>query len=222
MPRFDSVLWDLDGTICETRRDITAGINDLLLEYGHPAMSVAEVSRYVGWGSRVLISRCFTAQGAPPLGQEELDGAYRSFLAHYESHLLDTTEIYPGVGELLIRLSGSGIKMAVVTNKPERLAGKLIEALGLRDRFGTVLGGDSLSVRKPDPDPLNHAMGLLSSSRERTSMVGDSEIDLQSARAAGISVAVVAWGFSTKERLLAASPDIFADNPTVLERWILG
>ena len=222
MRRFDAVMWDLDGTLVETRRDITTAVNLLLADRQLPPMSVAAVSGHVGQGARVLVTGCLRESGIARVDASEVERAYESFRTYYRAHLLDTSAPYPGVPELLERLHSAGLAMGVVTNKPEELSRRLVDGLDLSRFFNVLVGGDSLPERKPDPAPLLHVKETLGAGDTRCVMVGDMVIDIEAARAAGIPGAAVAWGFSTKEKLLSASPDLLAENPAILGEWILG
>jgi phosphoglycolate phosphatase len=224
-----AVLFDLDGTLVETRRDITTGVNLMLSERGLGPLSVERVSRHVGRGARVLVTRCLEECGDVIQSEDDLTAAYASFHRAYSAHLLDTTQPYPGIEELCGRLERAGVAMAIVSNKPEDLSRRVVDGVGLARFFPVILGGDSLPVRKPDPAPLRHALALLRTVGEGGAavsttavMVGDSEIDIQAARAAGLPIAAVAWGFGQREALLAAGPDRLVADADELAGWILG
>ncbi len=220
--RFGAVLFDLDGTLAETRRDIATAVNLMLGERGLPELAVDRVARHVGRGARVLVTRSIEeSTGGRTPEPAEVDRAYGSFHAHYLAHLLDHSHVYPGIEELLARLGGAGVAMGVVTNKPVAPARKILDALGLAPNFAIVLGGESLPQRKPDPGPLLHAREALGAGERAALMVGDSEIDIAAARAAGFPVAAVTWGFLSRELLAAASPDFLADDAAALGDWIL-
>jgi phosphoglycolate phosphatase len=220
-PRIGAILWDLDGTLVETRRDIATGVNLVLADRGLPPMSVEAVSQNVGQGSRVLMTRCLEQGGSPLKDDEDLDRAYHSFIRHYVDHLLDSSEPYDGIPELLGQLSNAGIAMAVVSNKPTDPTRRLVDSLELNRFFSLVLGGDSLPERKPHPAPLLYAMEQLGTGIDTTIMVGDSRIDLEAARAAGIPGIAVSWGFESNEVLRSANPSLFVETPDALARWIL-
>jgi phosphoglycolate phosphatase len=150
----------------------------------------------------------------------DLDRAVLDFRALYAKCLLDTTRPYPGMAELLGRLVSTGTRLAVVTNKPEDLSRRILDGLGLADRFDLLLGGESLPVRKPDPAPLLHALATIGVSTSNAAMVGDSEIDIEASRAAGVPVAAVTWGFVAEARLIAARPDHISRDAADLEDWL--
>jgi len=217
-----AVLFDLDGTLVETRQDIATGVNLLLVERGYAPMPVDAVARYVGHGARNLITRCLEESGAPSSSADDLEQALHRFRIHYGAHLLETTHAYPGIPDLLGRLARAGIALAVVTNKPEDLSRGILRGLDLSRFFRVVIGGESLPERKPHPGPLLQAREELAAQQGETLMVGDSTIDIEAARAARVAVAAVTWGFSSRESLIAASPDYLPADPAALGDWILG
>jgi phosphoglycolate phosphatase len=219
--RYRAVLFDLDGTLVETRQDIATGVNGMLAERGLDPLAVEQVGRHVGRGARVLVTCCLAERGITVRTDEEIGAAYESFHRTYSAHLLDTTRPYPDVQEMCGRLERAGIAMAIVSNKPEDLSRRVLEGVGLAQFFPVVLGGDSLPVRKPDPAPLFRALSLLGI-EDAALMVGDSEIDIQAARAAGMAVAAVAWGFGSQEELRASGADRLFDCALELTDWILG
>lgn len=219
--RFEAVLFDLDGTLVETRQDIATAMNLALAARALRVLAVEQVARHVGRGARVLSARCLEEAGVVSPGPDEVEALYLSFHAHYLAHLLDTTAVYPGVPGLCEGIARAGGRMAIVTNKPIEAAKRILIGLGLSSYFPVVLGGDSLPLRKPDPAPLLRAIDAIGAGAGRALMVGDSQVDIDAARAAGIPVAAVAWGFSSRDDLAAASPDVLVDNVAALGEWIL-
>ncbi len=219
--RIRAILFDLDGTLLETRSDIAAAANLALADHGLGPLPLDEVTRHVGRGSRVLVARCLEACGVADPESAEIEVTLTDFIRHYKDHILDTTEPYEGVGDMLDRLRQAGLAMGIVTNKPHVLALGAIDGLGLTRYFGVVLGGESLPVRKPHPAPLLHALRALDAGADESAMVGDMEIDVESGRAASMRTVGVTWGFSTRETLEASRPDFLADTPAQLADWIL-
>lgn len=163
------------------------------------------VARFVGDGVRQLLQRAagnFTA--------ENLARAVEIFLPHYLNHCADTTHLYPGVRETLSSLNGTA--MAVVTNKPAAHTQKTLIKLGLEGFFSVVLAGDSLPTKKPAPEPLWEALKRLGVDHGSALMVGDSTIDIHAARAAGVPVAAVTYGFRPADELRAAMPDFLLNQ----------
>ncbi len=197
MPRFtdlyDLFVFDLDGTLADTRVDIARSVNYALSRQGLPPLEVPVVTRYVGNGARVLMERALGSRGA----QADLESALRDFLAHYREHCLDSTTLYPGVLEALRGLRGEGKWLAVLTNKPLDPTKRILEALGVLSFFHRIEGGDSAPARKPDPSGLLGIAGELGCDRSRTLVVGDSSVDVETARAAGAAAAVVVYGFGS-------------------------
>jgi phosphoglycolate phosphatase len=187
------LLLDLDGTLIDSRQDLAAGVNLLLEELGLPPLPLDEVCSYIGRGARSLIRRSLDA--ADPGRTVPRDApVLRGFLAHYSSVILDTTVPFPGVVAGLDVLKAAGVPMAVVTNKPIEPARVCLDGLGLTGYFGAVLGGDSLSTKKPDGAPLAEAARLLGVELDRCLMVGDSDVDIDAASSAGIEGVWCAWG----------------------------
>ncbi len=220
-PRFAAVLFDLDGTLVETRKDIATAINLALGGRGLPVLSVDRVARHVGHGARVLVTRCLEEAGVASPAPDDIESLHSAFHEHYLAHLLDTTFVYPGIPGVCEGIARAGGRMAIVTNKPIEAAKRILIGLGLSSYFPVVLGGDSLPQRKPDPAPLLRAIASLGADADRALMIGDSQVDIDAARAAGIPVAAVAWGFTPKDALESASPDLLAEDAAALGEWIL-
>jgi len=220
-PRFAAVLFDLDGTLVETRKDIATAINLALGGRGLPVLSVDRVARHVGHGARVLVTRCLEEAGVASPAPDDIESLHRAFHEHYLAHLLDTTFVYPGIPGVCEGIARAGGRMAIVTNKPIEAAKRILIGLGLSSYFPVVLGGDSLPQRKPDPAPLLRAIASLDADAGHALMIGDSQVDIDAARAAGIPVAAVAWGFTPKDALESASPDLLAEDAAALGEWIL-
>lgn len=188
------VVFDLDGTLVDSRPDLAASANAALRGLGLPERSLAEISSFVGEGARRLVERAVT----PRL--ELTDRALEAFLEHYSQHLLDRTRPYDEVPEVLAKLRSP---LAVATNKPGKLARRILDSLGLAERFLAVLGGDE-GPRKPDPALVDRLRGLVLAPREKTVLVGDSRVDVETARRAGVELLAVTWGIGTREELDAA------------------
>ena len=154
------LIWDLDGTIADTRSDIATGVLEMLQELGRPPLDLAQVIRNVGRGVQVLVAGCLADTGRPARDATEIEHGVEVFRAHYWRHLMDTTVPYPGMPEILRDLANRGRAMAIVSNKPHDAAREILRRMDLLDCFAVVLGGDSLPARKPDPAPLLHAFRL--------------------------------------------------------------
>ena len=203
-----ALVFDLDGTLIDSRRDIAAALNRLRSELGLPPLSLDQVATMVGEGAKVLVRRALADWDQEPT--RETLGRY---LSYYEEVCLETTVPYPGVEEMLAELS-SRYRMAVLSNKGERLSIEILEGLDLAWRFNHILGGDSLPTRKPNPAGLNAIADRFNEPVERLMLVGDSRIDGETARNAGCAFALVEWGFprtpgpdGLDADLIVATPD---------------
>jgi phosphoglycolate phosphatase len=200
-PRFSSVraiIFDLDGTLIDSKLDLVHSVNATLRELNRPELPEEIISSYIGNGALVLVAKSL-GPGAPPA---ELDRALKFFLSHYEAHKMDNTCAYPGVAEALQHLSA--MPMAVLTNKPERISVRILKALGLAKYFRAIYGGNTFSTKKPDPLGVNTILREFSVRPNEALLIGDSEVDVQTARNAGILSAVVNYGFGIHDR--AAHP----------------
>jgi phosphoglycolate phosphatase len=219
MPRFpfDVVAFDLDGTLADTAPDLAAALNHALAALGRPGVPPDSVRKLIGHGGRALLQRGLAASGEAP--EALVERGFPIFLDFYAAHICEGTSPYPGVEQALDGLAGAGAAVAVCTNKSEAMTLKLFDALGWRGRFAAIVGGDTLSVRKPDPAPLVEAIARAGGGRG--ALVGDSIIDADTARAAGMPFVAVSFGFSDRpvERLGAdAVIDSYGELMAALER----
>lgn len=196
LPRFavDAVLFDLDGTLLDTIRDLAEGANRMLAEMGRPLRSQAEIHSFVGKGIPNLVRRCLT-EGACAT-ETEIDHAVTVFRRHYEVVNGADTRIYPGVEDTLRALAGQGFRLACVTNKAAAFTEPLLARMGLHGWFDAIVSGDTLAVKKPDPAVLHHACSLLGVAADAALMIGDSENDALAARRAGMPVFLMSYGYS--------------------------
>ena len=195
----DLLIFDLDGTLIDSQRDLADSVNATRVWAGLPALSDELVSSYVGSGAPVLIRRVF-----PDATAAEQERLLQYFLDYYREHMLDATTLYPGVREALDRPHQAGVPLAVLTNKPVRFSVHLIEGLGLDLHFFRVYGGNSFEEKKPSPVGINLLVEESGADRQRTVMVGDSSVDVMTARNAQVQACGVTWGFQ---------PETFADVP---------
>ena len=200
-----ALVFDLDGTLIDSKQDLVVSVNATLRAIGREELPAELVASYVGSGAPVLISRALG--GAPDA--EELQRALKFFLAHYEEHKLDYTRAYPGVREALQELRG--VPMAVLTNKPVNISVGILEELGLAEFFKAIYGGNSFTTKKPDPLGANTILGEFGVAGREAAMVGDSEVDVQTARNAGMIAAIVNFGFGVHDRR-AYPADVYLDR----------
>jgi phosphoglycolate phosphatase len=208
------VLFDLDGTLIDSRRDLALSTNAALRAVGLPERPEAEIACFVGEGSRRLIEQAIS----PRLDRFQLTHA--AWEEHYATHLIDHTVPYPGVSDLLDRL-GEAATLAVHTNKPGTFARQILDGLGLSERFALVLGGGDGPARKPDPAGVLWLLEQLRTPADRAIYVGDSRIDAVTARAAGVRFIGVAWGFGGDRELREAGAAEIAGDATELAEMLL-
>lgn len=207
------LIFDLDGTLVDSGKDITEALNFAFQPHGFPQLTVEQTVSLVGEGLTRLVEKL--------LGKEHeaiKPGVLDRFIRHYSAHLADYTVPYPGVRETLELLSG--YKKAVVSNKREDLSLRLLERLDLARYFDAILGSDSVGEKKPSPKPLLRVLEMLSSGHEEAVVVGDSTYDIDAGKAAGIRTIAVSYGFRDKSLLGGADCmiDSFADLVTAIAR----
>jgi phosphoglycolate phosphatase len=211
---FSLIVFDLDGTLIDSRRDIADAANTLLVECGAGPLPEREIGRMVGDGAATLVARAFARSGAGPPPD-----ALERFLEIYERHLLRHTRPYPGTSEALGALAGRAT-LAMLTNKPVRATLEILHGLDLARHFSQalVIGGDGPFPRKPDPAGLVHLMIATGSRSAATVLVGDSVIDCKTARAAPASLCLARYGFGSADFPLGelAPDDLVVDNPMQL------
>jgi phosphoglycolate phosphatase len=203
----DLLIFDLDGTLIDSKLDLAHAVNAARLHLGMPPIENDRVYSYVGDGAPVLMRRAL----GPEASDAQVQQALEYFYSYYRDHMLDHTVPYPGVRESLDRLRAAGVKMAVLTNKPVRFSQGIVEGLGLKDYFFRVYGGNSFPEKKPDPAGVEALMREAGAAREATLMIGDSAVDVRTARNAGILCCGVTYGFQP-ETLLAEPPDFLMDR----------
>jgi phosphoglycolate phosphatase len=197
MPLFATIVFDLDGTLADTMPDILSALNRVLAEEGLRAVSRDEGRVMVGGGARVLMEKALAVTAPHPLPEPTIDDYYARFLAYYDAEPALRSRPFPGVIETLAALRADGCRLGVCTNKPHCLTLEVLAGLGLAEFFGeAVLGGDALAVRKPDPRHLRAVIARAGAEDGASVMVGDSETDVAAARAAGVPVVAVSFGYS--------------------------
>ncbi len=203
--KLKALLFDLDGTLIDSKRDLVQSVNATLRGMGRAELPEDLVASYVGSGAPILISRALGGAGSAA----EQQSALKFFLAHYDQHKLDFTREYPGVRETLEKLRG--VPMAVLTNKPVNVSVRILAGLGLAGFFRAIYGGNSFATKKPDPLGANTILSEMGIAAAQAAMVGDSEVDVQTARNAGMISAIVNFGFGTHDREMYPA-DIYLDR----------
>ena len=216
--RYKAILFDMDGTVLDTLRDLNAAANTALAEFGFPAMSLDETRRRVGNGSRRLLELSLP-EGTP---DDILDRILAWYLPYYNAHANDTTAPYPGIAELLAALKAAGTPLAVVSNKPDRTV-KELAAIHFPGLLEIAVGENEAGGvrRKPGPDTLLTAAAALGVEPGDCLYVGDSEVDVLTAGRAGMDCASVLWGFRSREELEQAGAKLFFSTPVELEGFVL-
>jgi len=214
-------VFDLDGTLVDSLADLALSVNWILAREGFPPVSDETVRRAVGNGARNLLGRSFAAaasSGALPDGAgrpvpdaQAMDRILEAYRAHYDAHCAEHTALYPGMREWLEGLAARGRSLAVLTNKPENATRLLLRALGIEGFFAVIAGPESFGALKPDPAGLEAIMKAVGAGRKDTVMVGDSSVDVETARNAGIAVCAITGGLgdavALREALRAAEAD---------------
>ncbi len=212
----DLLIFDLDGTLIDSKVDLANAVNAARTHLGLAPIENETVYSYVGNGAPVLMRRAMGEEAR----EEEVQKALDFFLAYYREHMLDNTRLYPGVREGLDELAADGVRMAVLTNKPVRFSQSLVDGLGVGGHFFRVYGGNSFEQKKPHPAGVEALLGEAGAARERTLIVGDSAVDVLTARNAQVRVCGVTWGFQP-ETLVAEPPDFMVDRMETLARMVL-
>lgn len=208
-----AVLFDLDGTLVDSAPDLWRAMNHVLENRGTPPLPLEQVRDLVGNGARFLLARGFWGLDAtPPEGDEDFEAAVKEFLEFYRIHITDHSHPYPGVVRALEWLRNEGYALGVVTNKPAYLTHIMLENLNLTGFFSTVIGGDTLPQRKPEPHPILHALKQLGQHPGSGVMVGDSETDALAAKNAGCGLVLVSHGYNRGLDLRDLKPDRIMDH----------
>jgi len=207
------VVFDLDGTLVDSQQDLADAANALIVELGGTPVPVEAIAKMVGDGAAMLVRRALTATGVRVTSPHD---ALERFLELYDDRLLATTRLYDGIPEVLDVL-GPMARLGVLTNKPERATHRILEALGVAVRFEWMIGGDGPFARKPDPAGLLHLVADAGVSPNRAVMVGDSGVDLATARAAHTRVCLARYGFGFRLTSTDLTGDeLIADTPLAI------
>ena len=206
--KYDTILFDLDGTLLYTLEDLTDSINYMLAKYGFPTHSIDDVRRFVGNGLRMLVVR------ALPMGEdyEHFDEFFKEFVDYYNTHNLIKTKPYDGIMETTKELSDMGIKMAIVTNKGQTASESLLNDF-FKPNINIVIGDNGKHERKPDPAPVNMALNALGvTDKSKVLYVGDSEVDAATGENSGLDYVLCTYGFRDMDVLSKFKPVAFIDN----------
>lgn len=213
------VLFDLDGTLVDTAPDLAAGVDHMLESLGLAPAGEARVRTWIGHGVNHLVKRALEA--ATGRERELFERGLGLFLDYYADHLSDRTLPYPGVVAALDELVERGLRLGVVTNKPARFTEPLLESLGLRKAFRTVVSGDAVTEKKPAAEPLLRAVEICGGETQNAIMVGDSMTDVEAARRAGLGFVGVPYGYNHGDETFLTAPDVMIQSlselPALLE-----
>lgn len=191
MGRTVLAVFDLDGTLIDSRRDLVDSANDMLAGYGAAALADNDIASMVGCGAATLVTRVLAAAGVDAPAAEALE----RFLAVYDGRLTQHTRPYEGIPEILDELRAGNLRLALLTNKPLAQSAKILEQFNMSRYFEWVVGGDGPWPRKPAPDGLWYLMQQASAAPDETVLIGDSTVDLQTSRNAGVAICLARYGF---------------------------
>jgi phosphoglycolate phosphatase len=187
-----TIVFDLDGTLVNTAPDLINALNDVLTRHGHAAVTAEAVRASVGLGARVMIEEALRRSGVT----DDVDGMLAEFLIHYEANIARESRPFPGAVAALEALASGGARLAVRTNKREYLSRRLLQALEPEGYFSAIAGPDTFAVAKPDPGHLTGVIALAGGTPSRAVMVGDSAVDVRTAKAASVPVILVSFGYA--------------------------
>ena len=202
-----ALIFDLDGTLIDSKRDLIHSVNAMLAEMSRETLAAETISGYIGHGAPQLVARALGTSAT----EEERGHALQFFLAYYEEHKMDSTCAYPGVEEALAELQRQKLPMAVLTNKPARISVRILNALRLTKYFRAIYGGNSFETKKPDPLGATTILSEFGAAPTHAVLIGDSEVDVQTARNAGTIAAAVNYGFGVHDRVMYPA-DIYLDR----------
>jgi phosphoglycolate phosphatase len=218
--RFDTVIYDLDGTLIDSARDMCVAVSSVLADHGLPPISDEEARLFMGEGSKMTMRRAFAKNGRS-LDEAQASAVTREFVRYYEQDPVRHTMAFDGVAEIVQRLDRLGLRQGVCTNKFEKSARMILKGLKLMPPIADVAGADTFTVRKPDPGHILQLIDKIGGHRQRAVMVGDSIHDVEAAHAGGLPAVLVSWGYTDKpasELGADAVIDHFAALPEALEQ----
>jgi phosphoglycolate phosphatase len=211
------VVFDFDGTLADTWRDLATALNRTLSDAGLAPVEGPQVRAWIGDGALKLLANALPESERAP---ERLEPHYERFRAHYDRCCLDTTELYPGISSCLEALSHDSL--AVLSNKPARFLDRIIDGLGMKGVFGAVLGGDTLPIRKPDPALVTAVLERLRVEPAEVWMIGDSAVDVLTGRAAGARTIGCGWGLRGRDELRGAGVEFLVEHPREIAQIVHG
>lgn len=192
-----TIVFDLDGTLVDTAADLIDTLNVVFAREGLPAVSYEAARNAIGGGAKAMIARGVEAEGRV-VSPAKLEHMFADFIAHYTEHLADRSRPFPGLTDALDALAACGCQFAVCTNKLERLSILLLDQLELANRFAAICGQDTFGIQKPDPEILRRTVAAAGGTLQDAVMIGDSITDIRTARAAGVPVIAVDFGYSER------------------------
>ena len=195
--RFDTVIYDLDGTLIDSAQDMRVAVSNVLADHGLPPVSDEDVRIFMGQGSKVTMGKAFAKNGKS-LDDEALSAVTREFVRYYEADPISHTVAFDGVAEVVARFARLGLKQGVCTNKFEKPSRIILEHLKLMPPIGDVAGADTFPVRKPDPQHILLLVERMGGDPRRTVMIGDSIHDVEAAHRAGLPAVLVSWGYTAR------------------------
>ena len=204
------LIFDLDGTLVDSKKDLTAAVNHVRGTFNLPVLSETEIAGFIGGGAQLMIRRAL----GPVISETDGPFALQLFLSYYRAHMLDRTVLYPGVRETLDRLNDC--RLAVLTNKPVHFSCSMLDGLGIYRYFDAVYGGNSFESKKPDPVGIFKILSDTRGHRENTWMIGDSSVDVQTGRNAGVITCGVTYGYA-RDSFKESPPDFEIDHFRDLE-----
>lgn len=213
--KYDTIIFDLDGTLLNTLDDLKDSLNVALAQHGYEPRTLEEVKLFVGNGVRMLVQRSLPIHST----EEEVEQCLASFTSHYKMNMQNKTRPYNGIMELLLDLNKLDYKLAIVSNKYDSAVKRLSKEY-FNDLIGVAIGESKNVKRKPAPDSIFAAVEALGSDINKTIFVGDSETDVQTAKNAGIPIIGVTWGFRSRETLRNEGADYLIDTPMELRTLI--
>ena len=209
------IVFDLDGTLIDSAQDLAISMNATREHLGLAPLDPKLIASFVGNGAAMLVRRALGPDASDELNRTAL----AFFLKYYRAHALEHTRLYAGIRELIHQLAADNHTLAVLTNKPVKISRDIVAALGLAEQFQYIYGGDSFPTKKPDPQGLLMLLSQTQTEARGACMVGDSDVDIRTARAAGVCSCGVTWGFQPAA-CAAENPDVLIDRPDQLLKFL--